>query len=554
MPRKCTSHPDTFCYVCGCFTTVDQKKRITSEIKKIYYAYFGCKLGDQDKLWAPRIICNTCSTSLRKWFSRKIKSMPFAVPMIWREPTNHATDCYFCMTNVKGMNKKNKNKIKYPDIPSAIRPVPHSDDLPIPIPPLQLAELSESESDDDRDSGDVYNPAEDKQPKLFSQDDLDDLMRDLDLPKASAELLASRLQERNLLVPGTIISRYRYRDQEFQKFFKAEGGLVYCCDINGLVLYMGMDYNAAEWRMFVDSSKRSLKAVLLYNGNTVASLPIAHSVTLKETYETLKTLLTSVKYDDHKWLICGDLKVIAIMLGLQSGYSKFSCFLCLLDSRAYSEHYVRKEWPTRNQFTPGRHSVKAVPLVDAQKVLLPPLHIKLGLMKTFVKNLDRNGAAFQYLAEKFPEISEAKLKEGIFIGPQIRQLIKDREFSSRMASVELTAWNSFVEVVHNFLGNHKSDDYENLVRQMIRNFQALGCRMSVKLHFLDSHLDYFPANLGAYSEEQGERFHQDITSMEKRYQGRWNVSMMADYCWSLKRSNTAVYHRRKSLRKPFKAC
>jgi len=81
--------------------------------------------------------------------------------------------------------------------------------------------------------------------------------------------------------------------------------------------------------------------------------------------------------------------------------------------------------------------VKAVPLVDAQKVLLPPLHIKLGLMKTFVKNLDRNGAAFQYLAEKFPEISETKMKEGIFIGPQIRQLIRDREFLSRMASVEL---------------------------------------------------------------------------------------------------------------------
>ena len=198
--------------------------------------------------------------------------------------------------------------------------------------------------------------------------------------------------------------------------------------------------------------------------------------------------------------------------------------------------------------------MKAVPLVHAQKVLLPPLHIKLGLMKTFVKNLDRNGAAFQYLAEKFREISEATLKEGIFIGPQIRQLIKETEFSSRLASVELGAWNSFVEVVHNFLGNQKSDDCGNLVRQMIRNFQALGCRMSIKLHFLDSHLSYFPANLGAYIEEQGERFHQDIASMEKRYQGRWNVSMMTDYRWSLKRSNTTVDHRRKSLRKPFKAC
>ena len=111
-----------------------------------------------------------------------------------------------------------------------------------------------------------------------------------------------------------------------------------------------MDYNAAEWRMFVDSSKRRLKAVLLYNGNTVASLPIAHSVTLKETYETLKTLLTSIKYDEHKRLICGDLKAIAILLGLRSRYSKFSCFFCLWDSRADSEHYVRKEWPTRDQF------------------------------------------------------------------------------------------------------------------------------------------------------------------------------------------------------------
>jgi len=87
-----------------------------------------------------------------------------------------------------------------------------------------------------------------------------------------------------------------------------------------------------------------------------------------------------------------------------------------------------------------------------------------------------------------------------------------------------------VEVVHQFMGNYKSNDYEKVVREMVRSFQALGCRMSIKLHFFDSHVDYFSANLGAYSEEQGERFHQDIYSMERRYQGRWNVTMMADYC------------------------
>ena len=59
--------------------------------------------------------------------------------------------------------------------------------------------------------------------------------------------------------------------------------------------------------------------------------------------------------------------------------------------------------------------------------------------------------------------------------------------------------------------------------------------MSLKLHFLASHLDYFPPNLGAVNEEQGERFHQDLKDVERRYQGRWDVNMMADYCWSVAR-------------------
>ena len=59
--------------------------------------------------------------------------------------------------------------------------------------------------------------------------------------------------------------------------------------------------------------------------------------------------------------------------------------------------------------------------------------------------------------------------------------------------------------------------------------------MSLKVHFLHAHLDYFPQNLGDMSEEHGERFYQDIKSMKTRYKGRWDVSMMADYCWCLKR-------------------
>ncbi|KAF2361910.1 hypothetical protein FHG87_007339, partial [Trinorchestia longiramus] len=54
---------------------------------------------------------------------------------------------------------------------------------------------------------------------------------------------------------------------------------------------------------------------------------------------------------------------------------------------------------------------------------------------------------------------------------------------------------------------------------MLQFCEDMGCRMSLKIHFLHSHLNFFPPNLGAVSNENGERFHQDITEMESNYQG-----------------------------------
>ncbi|GBO22813.1 hypothetical protein AVEN_229987-1 [Araneus ventricosus] len=59
--------------------------------------------------------------------------------------------------------------------------------------------------------------------------------------------------------------------------------------------------------------------------------------------------------------------------------------------------------------------------------------------------------------------------------------------------------------------------------------------MSLKVHFLHSHIGCFPDHLRAYSEEQGERFHQDVRDIKRRYQGRWDFNMLADYCWMLRR-------------------
>jgi len=85
--------------------------------------------------------------------------------------------------------------------------------------------------------------------------------------------------------------------------------------------------------LFIDSSTRSLKVVLLHNTNKYAPIPIAHSVTLKEDYRNIEIVLDKIKYVEHKWQVCGNLKILTMILGQQSGFTKFPCFLCLWDSR-----------------------------------------------------------------------------------------------------------------------------------------------------------------------------------------------------------------------------
>jgi len=71
----------------------------------------------------------------------------------------------------------------------------------------------------------------------------------------------------------------------------------------------------------------SLKAVLSHNGNTLPSITVGHSVHNKKSYENMNILLEAINYDKFKWQICGDLKVIALLLGLQQGFTKYCCFV-----------------------------------------------------------------------------------------------------------------------------------------------------------------------------------------------------------------------------------
>jgi len=83
-----------------------------------------------------------------------------------------------------------------------------------------------------------------------------------------------------------MISVYHKRHEDLVHFFKMERGLVVCTDIDGLMQTFNINQNLLDWRLFIDSSKLSLKAVLRHNGHTLPSIPVGHSVHNKSRMRT----------------------------------------------------------------------------------------------------------------------------------------------------------------------------------------------------------------------------------------------------------------------------
>ena len=162
---------------------------------------------------------------------------------------------------------------------------------------------------------------------------------------------------------------------------------MFCDDVRSVMEALGHEFNPNHWRLFSDSSKVSLKVVLLHNGNKFPSFPLAYAANMKESYESMKLLLEKIKYDEFKWKLCGDLQGCGTV--------------------------------TRN-------------------------------------------------------------------ATRVHKICKD------------------------FLENHRAANYQDAVQDMLTSYKAMGCNMSLKIHFLESHLDFFPENLDEVCDEHGERFHQKI--------------------------------------------
>jgi hypothetical protein len=130
------------------------------------------------------------------------------------------------------------------------------------------------------------------------------------------------------------------------------------------------------------------------------------------------------------------------------------------------------------------------------RTFLPPRHIKLKLIKCLVKAMAKtNSKGFKYLSNKFPSISTAGLKEGIFVGLYIPDIL------GSLIDTERAAWESLKWVFSKSLGKKISPDFSDGIQTLPNAYKEMGGCMSLEVHFLHSHLDFFPEILGEVNDK-----------------------------------------------------
>jgi hypothetical protein len=90
------------------------------------------------------------------------------------------------------------------------------------------------------------------------------------------------------------VTAFHSCQKDFEQFFTKQGKVTACKNVKGLMVAMNIMYSLEKWRLFIDSSMQSLKAVLLHKGNKLPSIPVACAIPKKETYENMKEVVSCV--------------------------------------------------------------------------------------------------------------------------------------------------------------------------------------------------------------------------------------------------------------------
>jgi hypothetical protein len=180
------------------------------------------------------------------------------------EGTNRPFDrlpfLYSSATSARNYKEK-KRTVNYPKISSSIRPVPPTEDLPVPVSPQQYILHSDYEPTENREKtlqsststdADFTADLQFNEYHRITHEELNDLIRDLDLPTSKAELLgSSRLQQWNFLKENVQISVYRKRQEDLVQFIKMERALIACTDIDALMQTLNINHNPLDWQLFI---------------------------------------------------------------------------------------------------------------------------------------------------------------------------------------------------------------------------------------------------------------------------------------------------------------
>lgn len=134
-----------------------------------------------------------------------------------------------------------------------------------------------------------------------------------------------------------------------------------------------------------------------------------------------------------------------------------------------------------------------------------------------------------FMKKAFPRKSSSKIIVGAFDESQIRKLISKRQEFEEIMEVEFKeAWLAYLEFRQNFLGDYKSSNYKQLAQNLVIAFENQNYLISIKLHYVDAHIDKFPVNCVHQGEQQGELGYQDLKPVERRFQGNIHTSFIAD--------------------------
>lgn len=419
-------------------------------------------------------------------------------------------------------------------------------------------------------------PTPPKVSRLMGQASFNDFVRDLELCPGQVEVAGSRMREYNFLKKSTRTTFLR-TDKSFSALYKnveldpltksmkrvlANGQtesyvqtfantLTYCDNLEGLFSAFEEEFVASHWRLFIDASTESLKVALLDNKNVLPTVIVGYSRYCPENYDNMKQILSFIKYEKYKFLVILDFKLINIIQGHMAAASKFPCIHCLWEARYdRDDRYTKTDWTPRPEWDeligPRNNAIKK-PLVPRDKILFPPLHIKIGLMTQLMKKiLETNDEVFLIIKTILPALSDAKVKGGIFDGPEIRKLFNSKDLLQVMNNDEQQAFLRLKDVSANFLGNNRADDFNDRIKNMMLSYETLDINITIKMHSLICHMDLFPDSCGQMSDEQGERVHQTLKKIEHDYKGKDMVNGLGLYCFSLVREKSPLSHKRQT--------